>query len=134
MAEPKLTARQKRFVEEYLIDFNGAQAAIRAGYSESSAKEIAAENLTKPNIRAEVDRLTNQISEKALITKEMVINGLKQEAQTYGEGSSHSARVSAWAQLGKHLNMFTEKVEHSGKIEVASIGNLIDEISADDEP
>lgn len=124
-----LTLKQQRFVEEYLIDFNGAQAAIRAGYSESSAKEIAAENLTKPNIKAEIDKRTAEVSERALITKEMVIQGLLNEAQEYSEGSSHSARVSAWAHLGKHLKMFTDKVEHSGKMQVDLMSELIDEIS-----
>ena len=50
-----LTPKQQAFVDEYLVDLNGAQAAIRAGYSEKAAKEIAAENLTKPNIKAAID-------------------------------------------------------------------------------
>lgn len=45
-----LTDKQQRFVDEYLIDLNATQAAIRAGYSEKTAKEIGSENLTKPNI------------------------------------------------------------------------------------
>lgn len=46
----KLTQKQARFVEEYLIDLNATQAAIRAGYSANSAGAIGAENLTKPEI------------------------------------------------------------------------------------
>lgn len=46
----KLTAKQRRFVDEYLIDFNATQAAIRAGYSEKTAAVIANENLRKPYI------------------------------------------------------------------------------------
>lgn len=132
MAEPKLTLKQRRFIEEYLIDFNGCQAAIRAGYSESSAKEIAAENLTKPNIKSEIDRLTAQMTEKAIVTKEMVLQGLLDEARMYDEGASHSARVSAWAHLGKHLGIFMDKVELSGKVEITSLGSLIDELSEDE--
>ena len=49
-----LTAKQKRFVSEYLADLNATQAAIRAGYSKKSARAIGAENLTKPDIRAEL--------------------------------------------------------------------------------
>lgn len=132
MAEPKLTLKQRRFIEEYLIDFNGCQAAIRAGYSESSAKEIAAENLTKPNIKSEIDRLTAQMTEKAIVTKEMVLQGLLDEARMYDEGASHSARVSAWAHLGKHLGIFMDKVELSGKVEITSLGSLMDELSEDE--
>ncbi|WP_211657543.1 terminase small subunit [Parapedobacter composti] len=45
-----MTDKQKRFCEEYLVDLNATQAAIRAGYSENTAKEIAYENLTYRNI------------------------------------------------------------------------------------
>lgn len=47
----ELTPKQLKFCKEYLIDLNGRQAAIRAGYSEKTANEIASENLTKPNIQ-----------------------------------------------------------------------------------
>ena len=47
----KMTAKQKRFCDEYLIDLNATQAAIRAGYSEKNARNIGCENLAKPNIK-----------------------------------------------------------------------------------
>ena len=56
-AEKMLTAKQERFCEEYIVDNNAAQAAIRAGYSENCAKEIGCENLTKPNIKERIDSL-----------------------------------------------------------------------------
>ena len=52
----KLTWKEKAFLDEYMKDFNGAAAARRAGYSENSAKEIAYEILTKPHIKAELQR------------------------------------------------------------------------------
>ena len=62
----KLTAKQQRFCDEYLIDLTATQAAIRAGYSEKNARNIASENLAKPNIREYIDnRLAEK--EKALI-------------------------------------------------------------------
>ena len=62
----KLTAKQQRFCDEYLIDLNATQAAIRAGYSEKNARNIASENLAKPNIREYIhNRLAEK--EKALI-------------------------------------------------------------------
>jgi Phage terminase, small subunit len=69
----KLTAKQQRFVEEYLIDLNATQAAIRAGYSPESAKEIGCENLTKPNIRAHVDIALADRSKRTGINAERVI-------------------------------------------------------------
>ena len=46
------------------------------------------------------------------VTQDEVIRGLKKEATLDGENSSHSARVSAWAHLGKHLGMFTDRHLH----------------------
>ena len=98
-----LTPKQQRFVEEYLIDLNATQAAIRAGYSEKTAKEIGSENLTKPNIAKAIAEAQEKLSNKAQVTVEMVVQGLLNEAKDLSEGSTQSARVSAWAHLGKHL-------------------------------
>lgn len=58
----KLTTKQRRFVEEYFVDFNATQAAIRAGYSESTARSIASENLSKPDIKAEIQSKLNALT------------------------------------------------------------------------
>lgn len=110
-----LTPKQQRFVEEYLIDLNATQAAIRSGYSEKTAKEIGSENLTKPNITKAIEEAQEKLSNKAQVTVEMVVQGLLNEAKDLSEGSTQSARVSAWAHLGKHLGMFKDKIEHTGK-------------------
>ena len=110
-----LTPKQQRFVEEYLIDLNATQSAIRAGYSEKTAKEIGSENLTKPNIAKAIQEAQESLSNKTQLTVDIVVQGLLKEAQDYAEGSTQSARVSAWAHLGKYLKMFTDKVEHTGK-------------------
>lgn len=55
MIVAKLTAKQQRFCDEYLIDLNATQAAIRAGYSEKNARNIASENLAKPNIKEYIE-------------------------------------------------------------------------------
>lgn len=57
----KLTDKEKVFVNEYLVSFNGAQAAIKAGYSKKSIYSIAHENLRKPEIRAEIDRRMSEL-------------------------------------------------------------------------
>lgn len=64
-----LTAKQKRFCDEYLIDLNATQAAIRAGYSAKTAAVIATENLRKPNIREYIDKRIAE-KEEALIAKQ----------------------------------------------------------------
>ncbi|WP_404989298.1 terminase small subunit [Clostridium culturomicium] len=72
----KLTEKQKRFCNEYLIDLNATQAAIRAGYSTDSAKEIGSENLTKPNIRACIDAEIAERSKRTGVNQDRVIREL----------------------------------------------------------
>lgn len=72
----KLTEKQKRFVEEYLIDLNATQAAIRAGYSTNTAKDIGCENLAKPNIRACIDKEIAERSKRTGINQDRVIREL----------------------------------------------------------
>ena len=59
----KLTERQRRFIDEYMACGNGAEAARRAGYSEGIAKVQACENLTKQNVKAEIERRRREMSE-----------------------------------------------------------------------
>jgi len=74
MNKPKLTAKQERFCEEYLIDLNATQAAIRAGYSERTAKAMGCENLTKPYIAEKIAEMKSKRSEEASIDAAWVLN------------------------------------------------------------
>ena len=60
----KLTTKQQRFVEEYLVDCNATQAAIRAGYSEKTANRIASENLSTPDIQEAIALKQKKVSDK----------------------------------------------------------------------
>ncbi|MDO4301558.1 MAG: terminase small subunit [Clostridia bacterium] len=95
----KLTDKQKRFCEEYLIDCNATQAAIRAGYSEKTAAVIGAENLIKPNIQKYIDELMETVKKDSIAEatevmeyltsvmrrehKENVVVTLSEEVSTY---------------------------------------------------
>lgn len=81
-AEPKIVTvrpvsglepRQQRFVDEYLIDFNATQAAIRAGYSKRTARSMASENLTKPDIQAAIAAARVKQQERTQITADAVL-------------------------------------------------------------
>lgn len=69
----KLTDKQKRFVEEYLIDYNATRAASKAGYAKKIARVQGSENLTKPDIKSEINkrlekkRIENELTEKKII-------------------------------------------------------------------
>lgn len=69
----KLTAKQRRFIDEYLIDLNATQAAIRAGYSPDTAYSIGSENLKKPEIRARIDKAIAERSKRTGINAERVV-------------------------------------------------------------
>lgn len=109
-----LKPRQRRFVDEYLVDLNATQAAIRAGYSARTANEQGARLLAKAIVAAAVQAAQKARAERLRITQDDVLLGLQREARLTGVGTSHAARVSAWGLLGKHLGMFTDRTQQLG--------------------
>jgi phage terminase small subunit len=71
----KLTAKEAKFVQEYLIDLNASAAARRAGYSPKTANRTGPENLSKPHIQAALTFARQELSSKSGITPEKVIQG-----------------------------------------------------------
>lgn len=114
MAERPLTDKQKRFVEEYLVDLNATAAAGRAGYKGKYLDRIGSQLLGKSRVAEAVAAAQAARSRRTELTQDEVVNGLRTEAAYAGEGASHSARVRAWELLGKHQGMFPEKHEHGG--------------------
>lgn len=80
MAKRELTIRENCFVEEYLIDLNATQAAIRAGYSPKTARQIASELLSKPNISVAIARAMAERSKRTGITQDRVLTELAKVA------------------------------------------------------
>lgn len=111
-----LTPKQEMFVREYLIDLNATQAAIRAGYSAKTARQIGEENLSKPDIAAAVQAGMNKRAEKALITADEVLANIKRLAMKAEDMDDTGNALRANELLGKHLKLFTDKVEQSGNI------------------
>jgi len=97
-----LTPKQQRFVDEYLIDLNATQAAIRAGYSAKTANEQAARLLAKASVQAAIAERQQALREKTEVTQEMVIRELAKIA--FGD----QRRVMAWGPDGVKLRPSTE--------------------------
>ncbi len=116
MSEKKLTPKQQRFVDQYLIDVNAKQAAIRAGYSAKTAEVQGCRLLRKVQVQQSIQKGQEALSERTLVTQDDVVRGLLKEAEYMDEGSTHGARVSAWAHLGKHLGMFTDNLNLGGSV------------------
>lgn len=141
-----LTAKQQTFVQEYLVDLNATRAAIRAGYSEKTAGQIGDENLKKPEIASAIQAAMDARSERTNITVDYVLQSIystmercKQvepvldrkgdpvmvETPDGGEARAYTfnaAGVLKGAELlGKHLKLFTDKIEHSTSDQLAEI-------------
>lgn len=69
----RLTPKQARFIDEYLIDLNATQAAIRAGYSPNTAKETGCENLSKPNISARIAKAMAERSKRTGVNQDRIV-------------------------------------------------------------
>lgn len=119
----KLTARQQRFVEEYLIDLNATQAAIRAGYSKKTASSIAIENLGKPNIQEAVGAAVQARSERTEITadrvlKELAVLGFADMGTYLDLVGTDDARLD-WSNLPpgatKAIHEITQEIHTEGK-------------------
>lgn len=139
----KMTAKQMRFCDEYLIDLNATQAAIRAGYSEKNARNIASENLAKPNIREYIDQRMAE-KEKELIADQdevlryltsvlrgeshsevIVVEGTGEgcsEARALQKAPDEKDRLKAAELLGKRYGLYTDKVDVDGAVPVVISG------------
>ena len=127
-----MTNKQSRFVEEYLIDLNATQAAIRAGYSEKTAKSIGQENLTKPDIQECIQKQLDQRSERTEITADRVIQALADIAYT-DEDIRLGDRIRALELLGKHFVLFSDKLIHVDETPVLTSEQLITRLKELDE-
>lgn len=136
----KLTLKQKRFADEYIISGNATQSAIKAGYSKKTAGVIAVENLEKPNIKAYIDERLKELDDKAIAKQEevlqyltavmrgqsesavVVIEGLGEglsEARLINKTPDEKDRIKAAELLGKRYGAFTEKVDISGDMSLS---------------
>jgi phage terminase small subunit len=124
-----LTPKQERFIHEYLVDCNGTQAAIRAGYSPKTANEQASRLLTNVSICEIVKQEQEKRAGKVGLDAEWVLRRLKDisdrcmqeepvldhRGQPTGEYRFDSSGANKSTELiGKHLAMFTDKVDVSG--------------------
>ena len=124
----KLKEKEELFAQDVARGLS-ASDAYRNHYDTSkmqaqSIHTAASQLKTKVTIR--IDELVAAAANVAIVDTSMVLRGLLSEAKNIDEGASHSARVAAWAHLGKHLGMFVDKTELSGSVH-QEISNLTPE-------
>lgn len=111
-----LTDKQKAFVREYLIDSNGTQAAIRAGYSENSARQIADQLMSKEEIKQAIRENQKNLEQRSDLSKLDILEMHKQIAELtrYDINHCHKA-IKAASEISRMLGYYeAEKHEHSG--------------------
>lgn len=125
----KLTEKQKRFCEEYLIDLNATQAYIRAGYSakkKDTARVESSKLLTKPNIQNYISELQKFQSERTGITADNVLKELEKVAFAETDISGKE-KIKALELLGKHLGLFSDQIKPPGEQELPALWKALEE-------
>lgn len=128
----KLTAKQQRFCDEYLIDLNATQAAIRAGYSRKTAGKIGQENLTKPDIQCCIEARMAEKESELIADQDEVLKYLTavmrgqsrssivvvestgdfmSQAREMEKAPDEKERLRAAELLGKRYGLYTDRVE-----------------------
>ena len=134
-----MTAKQQRFCDEYLIDLNATQAAIRAGYSKKTARAIANENLTKPYIKEYIEKRMAEKESELIADQDEVLKYLTavmrgetqsevvvvegtgdgcSEARAMEKAPDEKERLKAAELLGKRYGLYTEKIEQAVDIDL----------------
>lgn len=127
-----MTDKQKRFCDEYLIDCNATQAAIRAGYSEKTAYAIGEQNLRKLELKNYIQKRMEEHASERVATadeviqyltsvlrgssegEEIVVEGIGDgcsEARTMKKAPSEKERLKAAELLGKRYGLFKENLD-----------------------
>jgi len=101
-----LTQKQKRFTEEYMVDLNATQAAVRAGYSPKTAKDQASRMLTKVDIHQEIQTGLRLVSERTGVTVDGVVHALVQTYEMAMAEKDFGACTKILELLGKHVGMW----------------------------
>lgn len=139
----KLTLKQQRFADEYIISGNATDAAIKAGYSKKTANRIATENLSKLVIQTYIDEKLKELSDKKIADQQEVLayltSVLRGETQSeivvvegQGEGVSRAKpiqkapdekeRLKAAELLGKRMGLFKDKIDVTANVPVIISG------------
>lgn len=134
-----MTKKQQRFAEEYLIDCNATQAAIRAGYSAATARQIGQQNLSKLDIKQWIDKKLAEMQDKTIASAEEVMRYLTSVVRGQSTSSvlslcgdgcqeviekapDEKERLKAAELLGKRYGIFTDKMSLEGAVPVIISG------------
>ena len=147
----ELKKRHELFCQEYVVDYNGTQAAIRAGYKEKSARQQASRLLASEEILTRISELQKDQLDRLAISQDYVVlqlletykccrepspvmrydpsTGEMEETGMYQFDSKGALR--ALELIGRHLGMFNDKVHVSGSLNTGQLGNVLAQLRGD---
>lgn len=111
-----MTPKQKGFADYYIELGNATEAAIKAGYSKKSARQVGSENLSKPYIKAYIDERLKEMESKRIASGEEVLQYLTkvmrgEEKDQFDLDAALQDRTKAAELLGKRYGLFKDKIE-----------------------
>lgn len=141
MMATRMTAKQKSFCDEYLIDLNATQAAIRAGYSKKAARQVGNENMSKPYIKNCIEERMQEKEDSLIAKQDEVLKYLTSVMRGESKSSvlamagdgvqkviqkppDERERTKAAELLGKRYRLFTDKVEVEGAIPIVIVDDI----------
>lgn len=125
----KLTRKQELFVKEYLIDLNATAACIRAGYKPKWAGTNADKLLKNTSVASAIQKAMDNRTKKIEVNAEYVLNTILNttNALIAGGKEKNAAQIYKGCELlGKHLKLFTDKIEHDHTISVNTVRKRFD--------
>ena len=147
----ELKKRYELFCQEYVVDYNGTQAAIRAGYKEKSARQQASRLLTSEEVLTRISELQKDQLDRLALSQDYVVlqlletykccrepspvlrydpsTGEMEETGMYQFDSKGALR--ALELIGKHLGMFSDKVHVSGSLNTGQLSNVLAQLRGD---
>lgn len=149
---PSITPKQERFCQEYIVDYNGTQAAVRAGYAANSARKTASRMLTNADILARVRELQREQTARLALTQDYVLQQLVDTYRCCREpepvlvydpdagGMVESGKyqfdskgaLRALELIGKHLGMYQDKLRLDAKLDTGQLGKVLEQLGVPD--
>lgn len=111
MPRKRLTPKQRKFIAFYLVDLNGTQAAIKAGYSKKGADVASVRLLGNASVLGEIEKAQAKWAAETELSQEFVIDGLRQTLAMAIEDRQLNPANRSLELLGRHIGMFKEKLE-----------------------
>jgi phage terminase small subunit len=110
-AYDRLTPLRQRFVDEYLVDLNAAQAAVRAGSRATRAGQAGHEILTIPDVQQAIAERAAARTERVQLSADQVIQDIRRIGQSAEQSGQFAAALKAQEMLARHLGMFNDKMQ-----------------------